>query len=78
MGPQKIDLLAWFTMPSVYELLPAPGDAVLIDTSGRVLALDIYDIRTWIENSWGVFDPARRAIYRKVLAGHVGGLNPRA
>jgi pimeloyl-ACP methyl ester carboxylesterase len=44
-----------FTMPSLYEMLPVPGSAVLIDSEGRPLNIDLYDASNWEKYGWSVF-----------------------
>ncbi len=57
VGLAKIppDLLA--TMPSMFELMPPPGIPVFFTPDGRPAPLDIYDIATWRDQAWGIFDP---------------------
>lgn len=57
VGLAKIppDLLA--TMPSMFELMPPPGIPVFFTPDGRQAPLDIYDIATWKNQAWGIFDP---------------------
>ncbi len=45
-------------MPSVYQLLPAPGTRPLVDTGGRPLDDDLHDPATWEKHGWGPFGPA--------------------
>jgi pimeloyl-ACP methyl ester carboxylesterase len=49
------DLLA--TMPSMFELMPPPGIPTFFTPDGRPAPLDLYDIATWKDQAWGIFDP---------------------
>ena len=63
------DLLA--TMPSMFELMPPPGMPVFFTPDGRPAPLDIYDIATWKDQTWGIFDPGRSAdIFRRYAVQH--------
>ncbi len=65
------ELLA--TMPSLMELMPSPSENVLFTPSGRPVPLDIYDVKTWEHEQWGIFDPrSRPGILRRYLALHPG------
>jgi pimeloyl-ACP methyl ester carboxylesterase len=50
---------ALFTMPSIYQLLPAGGRR-FIDGDGRPLEADLHDPANWVRNRWSVFDPRAR------------------
>ncbi len=45
------------TMPSAYQLLPHPLNQWLIDINGRPIKKDLYDIQTWRNLQWGIFNP---------------------
>jgi hypothetical protein len=44
-----------FTMPSLYQLLPGPGESHFIDPEGAPVDLDLYDASTWVRQGWSVF-----------------------
>lgn len=46
-----------FSMPSIYQLLPPPGQAHFVDPQGNLLEVDLYDPVTWVEHRWSVFNP---------------------
>jgi hypothetical protein len=46
------------TMPALYQLLPRHGQGLLLDTNGRPLAADLFDVALWERNGWGLLDPA--------------------
>lgn len=49
-GGQKVAALALQTgSPSIFDLMPAPGERVFVDGEGRPLALDHLDPATWRE-----------------------------
>ncbi len=65
------DLIA--TMPSMIELMPSPSDQVLFTAAGEPVPLDIYDVKTWERQRWGIFDPAKRdGILRRYVGLHAG------
>ncbi|MGC8722429.1 MAG: lipase/acyltransferase domain-containing protein [Acidobacteriota bacterium] len=65
------DLIA--TMPSIIQLMPSPSDHVLFTAAGEPVALDIYDVKTWERERWGIFDPRKRpGILRRYLDLHPG------
>lgn len=45
-----------FTMPSLYQMLPLDTGSMFIDEGGNPVALDIFDIETWMEYGIGLFD----------------------
>ncbi|MEK7283845.1 MAG: hypothetical protein AAB249_08535 [Acidobacteriota bacterium] len=51
-----------FTMPSVYQLLPAGASGHFLDMEGRSVAVDLYDARTWIRNRWSIWSPREAGI----------------
>jgi len=51
-----------FTMPSVYQLLPAGENGHFLDMDGRDVAVDLYDAGTWIENRWSIWSPRETGI----------------
>ena len=58
VGLRRIEPEVLATMPSVYELLPHPLTDWSVDSSGKDLDLDLYDVATWKRMQWSVFDPA--------------------
>lgn len=65
------DLIA--TMPSMIQLLPLPSEHVLFTAAGRPAPLNIYDVKTWKRQQWGIFDPDKRpGIVRRYLGLHPG------
>lgn len=62
-----------FTMPSAYELMPAPGKIAFIDSMGNDLDVSLYDPTNWERYGWSVFgeavkDPELRAKQIKFIA----------
>lgn len=45
-----------FTMPSLYQMLPLDAGSMFIDEEGNPVALDIFDIETWMQYGIGLFD----------------------
>ena len=45
-----------FTIPSAYQLLPAPGTFKVYDDRLEPLEIDIYDPKVWKEYGWSVID----------------------
>lgn len=64
VGFRSVSPLVLFTMPSCYEMLPAPGDPVFVDRSGASRALDLYDPETWASHRWSIYDPDLRKTFR--------------
>ncbi len=50
---------AIFTMPAAYQTLPRMRVDPFIDSSGRPLAIDLYDPRVWEKYGWSAFSPKR-------------------
>ena len=48
--------LAFSSFESSYFLLPAPGNAEVLDESKKLQTLDLYNLDNWIENKWGLFN----------------------
>ena len=57
IGLRSVSPLVLFTMPSCYEMLPAPGDPVFVDRSGAACALDLYNPETRVSHRWSIYDP---------------------
>ena len=51
------DLIA--SMPGLYCELPFYKPRPFVTEDGTRLDLDIYDVKTWRENEWGIFNPRR-------------------
>jgi pimeloyl-ACP methyl ester carboxylesterase len=45
-----------FTMPAVYQLLPAPGTLRAYNDRLEAMEVDIYDPKTWTKYGWNVID----------------------
>ena len=58
VGLRRIEPEVLATMPSVYQLLPHPLTDWSVDSGGKDLDLDLYDVATWKRMQWSVFDPA--------------------
>lgn len=62
IGGLRIDLpwaqdtskFAVFTIPSLYQLLPAPGTAKIYNDELQPVSIDIYDPQTWNKYGWSV------------------------
>lgn len=56
------------SLPSVYQLLPRPRHASIVDAGG--VALDVYDPQIWVRHGWGLAspdaDPGLRALLPEV------------
>lgn len=52
------------TMPGLFEILPNPARTWMIDIHGQRVDLDLFDLRTWRDHEWSIFDPAIR---RRIL-----------
>lgn len=51
-----------FSMPSLYQLLPAGERGHFLDMEGGSVAVDLYDARTWIRNRWSIWSPRQEGI----------------
>lgn len=45
-----------FTIPSTFQLLPAPGTFLATDDKFEPLDIDIYDVKTWTKYGWNPLD----------------------
>src|SRR5262249_39722321 len=52
-NPSKFDI---FTLPSAYQLLPAPGTLQAYDENLKPIQVDIYDPQTWTKYGWGALE----------------------
>ena len=59
LAMMRPELLA--TMPSLFELFPNPDRTWMIDSHGRRLDVDLFDVETWRVYQWSIFDPEVRA-----------------
>lgn len=62
------------TCPGITEMMPHPAVPWLIDIPGRSVDADLYDIATWRDFGWSVFDPY---IAGRTVASHGGGAEGR-
>lgn len=46
------------SMPSLYQLLPRTRHGVVLDASGRIADVDLFDSELWSRNGWGLCAPA--------------------
>jgi len=58
------------TCPGVPQLMPHPAIPWLLDAYGRVVPRSAFDIETWRDLSWSIFDPDVRA---RAVSRHGGG-----
>ena len=49
------------TMPSAYQILPHPDRDWMIQPDGKKFTRNLYDVSTWRDNQWSIFDPDIRA-----------------
>lgn len=56
------------TMPSLYQLLPHPDRTWMIDVEGERLERELYELETWKEYAWSIFDPDVRERIRERFA----------
>lgn len=52
------------TMPSLYQLFPHPLNDWLVTAKAEVLDRDLFDIQTWRDFRWSIFDPDVAAALR--------------
>jgi hypothetical protein len=48
------------TMPGMFQLLPHPDRTWMLDTHGKRVNVDLYDIATWRRYRWSAWDPKAR------------------
>ena len=53
---QNLSRFDIFTIPSSYQLLPAPGTLRVVDENLKPLNIDLYDPKTWTKYGWNVID----------------------
>jgi hypothetical protein len=62
------------TCPGASQMMPHPAVPWLVDARGRSIDLDPFDIETWRENRWSIFDPR---VAERTIAQHGGGVEGR-
>ena len=67
MGLRKIPAEVVATISGAPQLMPHPALPWLLDTRGNLIAKDVFDMDTWRELRWSIFDPdvRSRTIARK-------------
>jgi len=70
VGLRHIPAEVMATCPGTMQLMPHPSVPWLVDLSGRTVRADLYDIATWRDFGWNVFDPQ---IAERASARHGGG-----
>lgn len=60
VGLRRVSNLATFTMPALYELLPAGAAVRLAGSMGHPTGVDLFDPEAWQRYGLGVFSPASR------------------
>jgi len=53
------------SMPSLYQLLPHAINNWMIDSEGKPLTRDVFDVRLWRRFQWSIFDERVRSRIRK-------------
>ena len=61
LGLGKINPEILATMPSLYQLMPHPLNNWIVTAQGEKLDRDLFDINTWRQFEWNIFDPVVRA-----------------
>ncbi len=61
-----VEVMVTFSTP--FQALPHPLVKSVLDTHGKPLDLDIYDLSVWRERQWGVFSPEVTARVRASMA----------
>ncbi len=75
IGLAKIPPEVMATCPAPPQIMPHPSLGWLIGTDGQRAPHDLYDIATWRELGWSVFDPE---VAERTVASHGGGAPGRA
>jgi len=70
VGLRHIPPEVMVTCPGTLQLMPHPRVPWLVDLSGEPVAADLYDVGTWRDFGWNVFDPQ---IAERTRARHGGG-----
>jgi len=71
IGLNKIPPEVMATCASPPQMMPHPSIAWLAGMDGRVLDLDLYDLGTWADLGWSIFDPS---VAERTIANHGGGV----
>ena len=61
LGLGKINPEILATMPSLYQLMPHPLNNWIVTIQGKKLERDLFDIETWRQFEWNIFDPMVRS-----------------
>jgi len=56
---QNLDKFDVFTIPSAYQLLPAPGTLRVLDENFEPIDIDLYNPKTWSKYGWNPIDDKR-------------------
>ncbi len=67
VGLRTIPTEVLVTMPSVYQLFPHSINNWIINTQGQALDHDVFDVATWRQFQWSIFDPKVR---KRVIKAH--------
>lgn len=65
VGMRRISPPVLFTMPSCFELLPAPGEPVFLRPDGGPTQVDLYNPEAWVANGWSIYDPKLRGEFHE-------------
>jgi pimeloyl-ACP methyl ester carboxylesterase len=74
IGLRKIPPEVVATCTGITEMMPHPAVPWLIDLQGAHVDADLYDVATWRDFGWSVFDPG---IVERTIASHGGGAEGR-
>jgi pimeloyl-ACP methyl ester carboxylesterase len=74
IGLRRIPAEVIATCPGAAQLMPHPSVPWLVDPNGQVLWRDLFDIDTWRDFEWSLFDP-RIAV--RTIERHGGGVEGR-
>ena len=74
IGLRRIPPEVVATCTGITEMMPHPAVPWLIDLQGARVDADLYDIATWRDFGWSVFDPV---IAQRTIANHGGGAEGR-
>ena len=56
---QNLDKFDLFTIPSAYQLLPAPGTLRVLDENFEPIDIDLYSPKAWSKYGWNAIDDKR-------------------
>jgi hypothetical protein len=74
MGLRHVPPEVAATSSGAMQLMPHPGEPWVASTRGRSLARDVFDVESWRELGWCVFDPRVR---ERTIERHGGGATGR-